>query len=101
MFHHKPTDTYYHMNSLPKDEKSPKYDIAEIQRISDNYNDFKDKIISEVKKTLSTKEEILILESQSRLPYSKLIELGSPGQLTDKGLAVFKLLIKEIDKTLR
>lgn len=101
MFHHKPTDTYYHMNCLPKNEQSPKYDIAEIQRLSDKYNDFKDRIISEVKKTLKTNEEIQILESQSRLPYSKLIELGSPGQLTDKGLAVFKLLIKEIDKTLR
>lgn len=100
MFHYEPTDTYYHTDCLLRNEQPSKYDIAEIQRLSGKYENFKDTIISEVKKTLKTKEEIQILESQSRLPYAKLIELGSPGQLTDEGLSVFKLLIKEINKTL-
>jgi uncharacterized RDD family membrane protein YckC len=73
---------------------------AEIQILSDKYEKYRDTIVSEVKKTLKTKEEIQILESQSRLPYAALIKLGSPGQLTDEGLSVFKLLIKEINKTL-
>ena len=41
-----------------------------------------------------------ILDAQSRLPYPELIKLGSLGQLTDEGLAVYELLIKEINKTL-
>jgi len=72
--------------------------MTELQRLSDKYDDYKDTIISEVKKTLKTKEELQILESQSRLPYAELIKLGSPGQLTDQGLAVYEILIKEINK---
>jgi len=72
--------------------------VAERERLSNKYEEFRDTIASEVKKTLKTKEEIKILESQSRLPYTELIKLGSPGQLTDQGLAVYEILIKEINK---
>jgi len=41
-----------------------------------------------------------ILDAQTRLPYADLIKLGSPSQLTDEGLVVYSLLIKEINKTL-
>jgi uncharacterized RDD family membrane protein YckC len=76
--------------------------VAELERLSNKYEEFRDTIASEVKKTLKTKEEIKILESQSRLPYTELIKLGSPGQLTDEGLTVYGLLIKEINnKTLK
>lgn len=88
-------------NSEVTNDQSPKYDIAEIQRRSDKYEEFKDTIINEVRKTIKTKEEITILESQSRIPYTELIKLGRPGQLTDTGLFVYKLLIEEIDKTLQ
>ncbi len=64
--------------------------MTELQGLSDKYDDYKDTIISEVKKSLKTKEELQILESQSRLPYAELIKLGSPGQLTDQGLAVYE-----------
>lgn len=73
---------------------------AEIQNLSNKYEQLKDTIISAVKKTLKTKEEIQILEGQSRLSYNELIKLGDPGQLTDSGLSVYKLLIREINKTL-
>jgi uncharacterized RDD family membrane protein YckC len=76
--------------------------VAELERLSNKYEEFRDTIASEVKKTLKTKEEIKILESQLRLPYTELIKLGSPGQLTDEGLTVYGLLIKEINnKTLK
>ena len=72
---------------------------AEIQNLSRKYEKYRDTIVSEVKKTLKTKEEMQILESQSRLPYDELLKLGSPGQLTDTGFYVFKLFIEEINKT--
>jgi hypothetical protein len=81
-------------------EQSLKYDIAELQRLSDKYEDYKDTIINEVKKELKTKEALQILEGQSRLSYIELVNLGNPGQLTDMGLSVYRLLIEEIDKTI-
>jgi uncharacterized RDD family membrane protein YckC len=71
---------------------------AEIQNLSRIYEKSRDIIVSEVKKTLKTKKEIQILESQSRLPYAELMKLGSPGQLTVEGSAVYELLIKEINE---
>ncbi len=74
--------------------------VAEREKFSNKYEEFKDTIINKVKNTLKTKEEMKILDAQSRLPYPELIKLGSLGQLTDEGLAVYELLIKEINKTL-
>jgi uncharacterized RDD family membrane protein YckC len=83
-----------------KRELDHQVNMSELQRLSDKYDDYKDTIISEVKKTLKTKEELQILEAQSRLPYTELIKLSSPGQLTDEGLVVYGLLNKEINKAL-
>jgi len=82
-------------------EQSQKDDNAALEELSDKYEDFKDTIINEVKKSLKTKEEIRILEGQSRLTYIELINLGSdPNQLTDMGLSVYRLLIDRINKSL-
>lgn len=93
-------DTEFKNTINAMSEEIKKRDVAKNERLelSDKYEDYKDTIISEVKKTLKTQEELQILESQSRLPYAELIKLGSPGQLTDQGLAVYEILIKEINK---
>jgi len=71
-----------------------------ILNLSNKYEAIKDSIVSKVKETLKTKEEIQILEGQARLPYAELIKMGNPGQLTDEGLHVYKLFINEINKAL-
>jgi len=90
-------------DSSPKqmNEQSPKCNVVELQRLSDKYENSKDTIINEVKKLLQTKEELRILEGQSRLTYSELINLGSDSnELTERGLSVYQLLIDRINNSI-